>query len=253
MKVFTSSKKKFIPGILTAAVLLVIWKLAAVRINIPIIVPAPEAVILRFSEIAVTAEFREALGHTALRTLLGFVISFTAGFVTGIACGSNRTINSALSPVITIIRTVPVMSVIILAMIWFKTDMVPVFVCFLMVFPIITANVTEGIRSIDPALVEMGQVFRLSSRDILFHITVPSVVPFILSGVRASVGVAWKSVIAAEVLSQPVRAIGSGMQFAQMNLETAEVIAWTLTAVILSWLSERILDFISAGFIRGGA
>ena len=59
---------------------------------------------------------------------------------------------------------------------------------------------------------------------------------------RAGIGIAWKVVIAAEVLSQPVHAIGTGLQFSQLNLETAEVMAWTVTAVVLSGLSELVLD-----------
>ena len=61
---------------------------------------------------------------------------------------------------------------------------------------------------------------------------------------RSGIGVAWKVVIAAEVLCQPVRAVGTGLQFSQMNLETAEVMAWTVMAIILSWLSESALDLI---------
>ena len=80
--------------------------------------------------------------------------------------------------------------------------------------------------------------------NILFHITIPSTIPFVLAGVRAAVGIAWKSVIAAEVLSQPVKAIGTGIQYSQMNLETAEVMAWTVLAVILSKVSEFAVELI---------
>jgi NitT/TauT family transport system permease protein len=71
-------------------------------------------------------------------------------------------------------------------------------------------------------------------------------VPYILSGLKSGIGVAWKSVIAAEVLSQPLRAIGTGLQFSQMNLETAEVMAWTVVAILFSWISETALDKAAA-------
>ena len=244
MKVFTSVNEKRLIGLLSTLVLLLLWKVISIRIDADIILPPPEDVILRLFLISQNKSFWQAVGNTTARTLYGFILSFSAGFITGIACGSSTRISAALSPVISVIRTIPVMSVILIAMIWFKTDMVPVFVCFLMIFPIITANVSQGIRVVDKSLIEMASVFKLSKYNILFHITIPSTIPFVLAGVRAAVGVAWKSVIAAEVLSQPVKAIGTGIQFSQMNLETAEVMAWTVLAIILSKTSEFAVELI---------
>lgn len=244
MKVFTSVNEKRLIAFLSTLVLLLVWKVISIGIDADIILPPPEDVILRLALIAQNKSFWQAVGNTTARTLYGFILSFSAGFITGIACGTSTRISAALSPVISVIRTIPVMSVILLAMIWFKTDMVPVFVCFLMIFPIITANVSQGISEVDKSLIEMASAFKLSKYNILFHITIPSTIPFVLAGVRAAVGIAWKSVIAAEVLSQPIRAIGTGIQFSQMNLETAEVMAWTVLAIILSKVSEFAVELI---------
>jgi NitT/TauT family transport system permease protein len=242
MKDSTSTFERRIIGIVSTVLFLVIWKIASVRVGAEIILPSPEDVFLRLIKVAQSRTFKLAVGSTALRTFYGFILSFAAGFVVGIACGSSRRIDAALAPLISIIRTVPVMSVILLAMIWFQTDGVPVFVCFLMVFPIITANVRQGVDGVDRKLLGMGTSYNLSRFQILTNITIPSVVPYVLAGLRASIGVAWKAVIAAEVLSQPLRAIGTGLQFSQMNLETAEVMAWTIAAIVFSWISEKLLD-----------
>ena len=247
MKVFTSVNDKrnhrYI-GLLSTLVLLLLWKVISININAKIILPPPEDVIIRLIKISQSRIFWQSILTTTIRTLYGFTLSFVLGFITGITCGSSKRVSAALSPLVSVIRSVPVMSIILIAMIWFRTDMVPVFVCFLMIFPIITANVSQGIIEVDKSLIEMASAFRLTKYNILFHITIPSTIPFVLSGVRAAVGVAWKSVIAAEVLSQPVKAIGTGIQFSQMNLETAEVIAWTVIAVILSKISEFAVEMI---------
>ncbi len=231
-------------GLLSTVILLFLWKVISIKINADIILPPPEDVLIRLVIIAQSKNFWQSILNTTIRTLYGFTLSFVMGFITGIAWGSSKKISAVLSPLISVIRAVPVMSVILIAMIWFRTDMVPVFVCFLMIFPIITANVSQGIGEVDPSLIEMATAFKLSKYNILFHITIPSTIPFVLAGVRAAVGVAWKSVIAAEVLSQPVKAIGTGIQFSQMNLETAEVIAWTVIAVVLSKISEFSVELI---------
>lgn len=244
MKDSTSVNKKRWIGVFSTFIILLMWKIISIGIDADIILPAPEDVIIRLFIIIRNKNFWKAVGSTAARTLFGFILSFCAGFITGIACGSSSRINAALSPIISVIRTIPVMSVILIAMIWFKTDMVPVFVCFLMIFPIITSNVSQGIREVDKSLIEMASAFKLTKLNILLYISIPSTIPFVLAGVRAAVGVAWKSVIAAEVLSQPVRAIGTGIQFSQMNLETAEVMAWTVLAVILSKISEYSVELL---------
>ena len=170
MKVFTSVNEKRLIGLLSTIVLLIVWKVISIKIDAEIILPAPEDVILRLVMISQNKSFWQAVGNTTVRTLYGFILSFIAGFITGIACGSNSRISAALSPLISVTRTIPVMSVILIAMIWFRTDMVPVFVCFLMIFPIITANVSQGIGEVDKSLIEMGSAFKLSKYNILFHI-----------------------------------------------------------------------------------
>lgn len=244
MKAFTLKTKHKLIGVLSAAFFILVWKIASLQMGSDIILPAPETVFLRLLAILQGVKFWQAVGATSLRTLYSLLLSFVLGFTAGIACGTSRKADSFLSPLISITRTAPVMSVILLSMIWFKTDVVPVFVGVLMVFPILTANVKQGVRNVDKRLIELGQAYKLSRRDVLCEITIPSVVPFVLAGLRSSIGVAWKVIIAAEVLSQPIKAVGTGLQFSQMNLETAEVMAWTVTAIILSWLSESVLDLI---------
>ncbi|MDC7228236.1 MAG: ABC transporter permease subunit [Spirochaetales bacterium] len=244
MKGFTSKFEKHLIGVASTAVLILIWKLVSLRIGTDIILPAPETVLLRLEALVTGLDFWMAVGATVLRTVYGLALSFVLGFSAGIASGVSRRVDAMLSPLVSVTRTVPVMSLILLAMIWFKTDLVPVFVCVLMIFPILTANVKQGVAGVDRKLIEFSVVYKLSRREALREIIIPSVVPFVLGGLRSSIGVGWKVVIAAEVLAQPVRAIGTGLQFSQMNLETAEVLGWTVMAVVLSWLSEGILDVI---------
>ena len=143
------------------------------------------------------------------------------------------------------------MSVILLALIWFSTGTVPVFSAFLMAFPIITANIIQGIHEVDPKLTEMARSFQVPGKRVLFQLTIPSVFPYFLAGTSSALGITWKVVIAAEVLSQPIHGIGTGMYGAKANLETAEVLAWTVVAVLLSWLTERIFSIL-IGRLRKG-
>lgn len=231
-------KRRGLSSVVSVLLILLIWKLLTIRINTDIILPPPERVFVRLFSVFASDEFLLTVAKTCLRTLYGILISFVLGFFIGIACGISGIFNSIMSPVLSVTRSTPVMSVILLAMIWLKTENVPVFVCILMVFPIITTNVRQGVLGVDNSLLEIGKIYNLSQKSIVFNIIIPSVIPFVFAALYSSIGVAWKVVIAAEVLAQPIGAIGTNLQFSQMNLETAEVIAWTVVAVLLSGLSE---------------
>ncbi|MBI9104731.1 MAG: ABC transporter permease subunit [Spirochaetales bacterium] len=248
MTVFILSRKLFFTGGILFFILG--WKFLSVRIGSDILLPSPESSFHKLIEIGTAPSFWEALGATTLRSLYGFFISYMAGIIAGSMAGILPQFRAFISPMLTILRTIPVLALILLAMLWFVTDLVPVFVCFLMVFPITFSNVLEGVVQVDSKLLQMGELYGLGTGQRFFHIILPSMTPFLLAGANAGLGMAWKVTIAAEVLSQPKRAVGSGIQWAQMNLETGEVLAWTAAAILLSGMSELVLGSLTGKFMR---
>jgi NitT/TauT family transport system permease protein len=225
----------------STVILILLWKLISLFMGSEIILPSPESAFSALAELVRQEHFARAIFYTVRRGVLGFVLSASAALIVGIAAGENRIVYNLLKPVLTIVKTVPVLSIVLLAIIWFKTENVPVFVCFLVVFPVISANVIEGIKNVDPHLIEMAHIYRVRKKRIIFQIYLPSLIPYLLAGLSTAAGVTWKAVIAAEVLSMPRYAIGSGMQFSQLQLNTAELFAWTIIAVIISSFSEALL------------
>jgi len=150
------------------------------------------------------------------------------------------------------IRSVPVLSLILLAIIWFRTELVPVFICFLVVFPIISGSVTAGVRQVDPELLEMARIYRKSRTEVLRHIYLPSILPFLSSGISTGLGLTWKSVVAAEVLSMPLRGMGTAMQTAQLQLDTAVLFGWTVLVVFLAGLFDGLIQLTEIRSRRRG-
>jgi NitT/TauT family transport system permease protein len=91
----------------------------------------------------------------------------------------------------------------------------------------------------------MARAFGVSKHDTLLGIRVPSALPHVLSAARNAIGLSWKVIVAGEVLSQPVHAIGTGMQIARINLETAEVFAWAAVGIVLCALSDAAFEAIT--------
>jgi len=224
--------------------LVCIWYGAAALIGAEIILPTPLKTLQSLFTLITGHLFWASVGSTVLRGLSGFVISFIFGVAFGVAAGKSRLIQSFTKPFIVVIRSTPVMSVILLAMIWFKSDTVPVFVTFLMTFPIILGNVIEGVRQVDSRLMEMATFFKVSKHETFVGIELPSLLPFLASGAETALGLTWKVVVAAEVLSQPVHAIGTRLQDSKVYLETASMFAWTIVAILLSVATESVFRLI---------
>ncbi|HUX12491.1 MAG TPA: ABC transporter permease subunit [Spirochaetia bacterium] len=241
---FRRRARGYLLFLVSVFLILLIWQVGAVLVRLAIILPTPYEVLRQLARIVSAPEFLRSVTATILRGAAGFAIAAGAGFVTGLAVGISRGVESFLKPLLTLIQATPVMSVILLALIWFQTGGVPVFVAFLMTFPVITLNVARGVHEVDGNLLEMARMYRLPFSVVLRRIYVPSVSPFVISAFSIALGLTWKVIIAAEVLSQPTFGIGTQLQEARVELETANVFAWTAVAVILAGLSDGVFYLI---------
>lgn len=243
-----STTKNRLAFIASVGFLIVVWQIVALAAGSQFIFPGPIATLRELVYLLGQAEFWPAISATVLRGLAGFIISCLLGLVLGLAGGVNRTIFLLLQPVMAVIRSTPVMSVIILAIIWINNDLVPIMVCLLIAFPILYGNVVEGIRNVDNQLVEMASVYNVQRWRLFFELYLPSMVPFMVAGASNAMGITWKVIIAAEVLCQPLQAVGTQMMWAKMNLDTPRVLAWTVVLVTVSYLFEYAMRSLEQRF-----
>jgi NitT/TauT family transport system permease protein len=218
--------------------LLAAWETGARLSGSFLIFPGPAPVLRRFFDLLQTARFHRALGGSFLRVLSGILFSVPTGAALGILAGLDKRIAAFLSPLFAVIAATPVMSVILIAFLVFGSERTPVFAAFLMVFPVMSATTLAGVRSVDPKLRELFVLYRLSREETIRRLYIPAIAPFILGGLRSSLSLCWKVVVASEVLVQPLLALGTGMQRAKAQLETPELFAWTLATIIAAALTE---------------
>jgi NitT/TauT family transport system permease protein len=226
-----------------AAVLLlfIIWKLVSLWMNSGQLVPSPEKTLVSVAEVITRENFLRSLLTTVLRGFAGFLISFALAFLLGIPAGLNNTFRLFLSPVLVTFRSTPVVSLILLAIIWLGNEMVPVFIAVLTMFPIICTNIIDGVHNVDRDLVEMARIYRVRKNRVILEIYIPSITPFLTSGVSSALGFGWRAIIIGEVLSQPSFGVGTQMANAQIFLQVSELIAWTLIAIIVSAFFEFLV------------
>ena len=232
--------------------LLLVWEIAARLYGSGLILPGPLPVLGRFMALLQSRRFLLALTGSFFRVLGGIAIAVPLGIAAGIAAGLNPRAGHFLKPLFSLIAATPVISVILIAFLFLGSGRTPVFTAFLMIFPVMTANTMEGIKSCDPRLKELFAVFRMSCAETLRYLYIPSLMPFILGGLRSSLSLCWKVVVAAEVIVQPLASLGAGMQQARAHLETPELFAWTAATVLAAALSQGILSLaLGLGRRRG--
>ena len=231
--------------------LLLLWEFASLVFGASLILPGPLPVLNRFINLVATRRFLTALWGSFVRVLGGIAIAVPLGICAGIAAGLDRRVSAFLKPLFSVISAAPVMSVILIAFLVLGSGRTPIFTAFLMVFPVMSANVIEGINSADLRLKELFTVFRMNRKETIKYLYIPSLVPFITGGLRSSLSLCWKVVVAAEVLVQPLKSLGAGMQQAKAGLETPELFAWTAATIIAAALTQSLLSLVLRHKRRG--
>ncbi|MDR1985502.1 MAG: ABC transporter permease subunit [Treponema sp.] len=226
------------------AALLLCWEAGSRIGGSDLIFPGPLGVVKRFILLIPQRNFLQALGSSLARVILGIAISVPLGVGVGIVAGMDTRGRAFFRPLFSLISATPVMSVLLIAFLILGAEQTPVFTAFLMVFPIMAAATMEGLRAVDPRLQELFSIYPVSPGAAIRYLYIPTLIPFILGGLRSSLSLCWKVVVAAEVLVQPFQAVGTRMQMAKAQLETPELFAWTLATVIAAALSQGILTLI---------
>ncbi len=236
--------------LVSVIVLLLIWKGVSMVMRSSLLLPSPEETFITLMTLFTRHDFLPGLGSTIGRGLVGFTLAFITGLWLGIWAGARSSVHAAVKPLLVTIRSTPVISFILLALIWFRVDQVPVFIAFLTMFPIFCVNIIDGIRYVDKEVIEMARIYKVSRRRITREIYIPAIMPYLLSGASNAMGFGWRAVIIGEVLSQPRYGIGTFMQHSQTYLLVSELIAWTVIAVLVSYFFEMSIRMAEKKLIR---
>lgn len=217
-----------------------LWQAASSALQNNIILVGPLEVLQSLLSQIHTMEFWKTIAFSFGKISLGFLLSFIAGILVGGAAFRFPLLEDFLEPPMSFLKSVPVASFIILALIWIGSKNLSLFIAFLVVFPMIYLHTMAGFRSADKKLLEMARVFRMQPVKKLFYIYRPALLPHLISGCRVALGMSFKSGIAAEVIGVPDHSIGEKLYMAKIYLSTADLFAWTLMILVISAAFEAL-------------
>lgn len=223
---------------------LIIWQIIYMCVDREILLVSPVTAFTTLIRYFRIEEFWIIVFSSLLRILLGYFIALILGCILAVISAKFNIIHIFFSPLIVVIKSTPVASFIILALVWMRTNSVPVFISFLMVFPLIYNNVYQGISSVDKKLLEMSEIYSFTNIKKVKFIYIPAVIPYFITAATTSLGFAWKSGIAAEVICTPKFSIGRQLYNSKIYLEIPELFAWTTAVILLSIVVEKSLMLV---------
>ena len=218
-----------------------VWQLAALAVDRELLLPGPVGVGSSLLALAGTSSFYLSMGATLVRVFLGLLWGGAAGTVLAFLTHFSPWADRIVSPAVRVVRATPVVSFILLVYLWVARAAIPWVIAGLMVLPVVWGSLTAGLANMDGKLLELGRAYRFSHVKMLRLIYLPALRPHFSTGLLTAFGLAWKSGVAAEVLCPPRYAVGSQLQQAKLGLETSDLLAWTLTIVVLSLALEKLL------------
>ena len=163
------------------------------------------------------------------------------GILTGALSCRFRIVREFLEPPIQFMKSIPVASFVILALIWTGSKNLSILISFLVAYPILHISTVSGLKSTASKLLEMAQVFRVPFHKKIFYLYRPALSPYLISACKSALGMAFKSGIAAEVIGVPDFSIGANLYEAKIYLDTASLFAWTLAIILIASCFEKIL------------
>lgn len=239
---FYEKLKDKIFSLLFFFVVIILWEITSVIVGKDIILPSPEKTLFRMVEIIMGKDFLIIVFSTIIRTLISFFLSLILALFLGILSSGSKRIFSLIDPIVSVIRSTPTMAIILLALIWLGGEKSPIFIGFIVVFPILYSNVMEGFKNIDIKLIEMSQIYEVSNTEIIKNIYIPSIRNYLVAGINATLGLNFKVMISAEVMGQPSYAMGTNLFIEKINLEMSGVFAWAIILILIATFFDFLIN-----------
>jgi len=240
--------KRFNPGwgLLPIIIFLALWESVA-RLDIlrgSFMLPPFSEIVIEFYDLSVSGVLGNNFLSSLTRVLIGFCAGSVAGIVIGTIMGWNRIVDKSLSPLISLFYPIPTLGWIPLLMIWIGiNEMLPITLIFICSFFPVLYNTVTGIKNVDRDYVRAARTLGASDIQVLTTVIMPLAIPNIFTGLRLEAGMAWRVIIAAEMVAIP-----SGIGFLLMRAESLIridiIIVCLIVLAIMSLTFEKFFEFL---------
>jgi len=237
--------------LLAPMIILTIWQLlSSAGLLLDVILPSPVKVVKAFWGMIKDGTLLLDLKVSGFRVLTGYLFGVAIGLTLGMLCGFSKVIERFFSPIVDVLRQIPLYAWIPLIILWFgigetskqviiaKTVFMPVFL-----------NTLQGVRGVSNDYVEVANVLELSRTKLIFKVIFPSALPSIFTGLRLGSGAAWMAVVASEMLGS-LKGLGYGLMLARDFLRSDKLIALMAVIGLAGYLCDKFIRQLETVSLR---
>jgi len=232
-------------GLLPVAVFLALWELVARLDVLPgHFLPPFSAVVVEFYDLSASGVLGENFLSSLVRVLIGFVAGSVAGITVGTIMGWKKVINRALNPIVSLFYPIPTLGWIPLLMLWIGiNEMLPITLIFICSFFPVLYNTVTGIRNVDTDFIKAARTLGASDGKILTTVVMPLALPNIFTGLRLEAGMAWRVIIAAEMVAIPT-GIGALLMKAESLIRIDIIIVCLIVLAVMCLTFEKFFEYL---------
>ncbi|MFV0393429.1 MAG: ABC transporter permease [Coprobacillaceae bacterium] len=221
-----------------------IWWIAAIIVDRTVILPLPSDVFYKMFELATSSNFYISVAYTLLRVAISFLLAMILGISFGIFAGLYKNFEDFISPIITILQSIPQIAFILILLVWFRSLTALIFIVLLMLLPIFYYNTLRGIRDIDCDLIDVITLFNHPLSYTIPKVYIPLIKGYILSAIDSCLPQAFKTGVMAEIFVTTSNGIGTALYYARTQIDMVSIFSWTLWMVIIITIILKTFNYI---------
>lgn len=239
------NKKSKLLGLVPILIFLAVWEVIAnLRIVPSYMLPPFSRVIITLFNLMASGELFIHFYRSFLRVAVGFALGASSGIILGIGMGYNDLLERALNPIMYVLYPIPALGWLPLLIIWVGiNDALPILIIFICSFFPLLYNTMTGIKMVDKQIIKVAKTLGATNFQILKDIVAPLALPNIFTGLKLEAGMAWRTVIAAEMVAIPI-GLGALAIKAQSLLLVDVIIVVLLVLSIICLVSEKLFEYL---------
>lgn len=212
--------------------------------------PAPEIILTDALDKIKSGILWKHISASFLRVLEGFLAAAAAALILGVLIGLNKYFERFMELVLQILKPIPPIAWIPLAILWFGIgESSKLYIIFYGAFFPILLNTVDGIHNIDKRYLELGRVYEVDKKRLVWRVILPGALPSILTGIRVGLGNAWVCVVAAEMIAA-TKGIGYMLTNGRSLSRADDVILAMLLIGIVGKFMDDVLKFVSKKIMK---
>ena len=228
------------------AFLLLVWWVAYLVVDNDLVVPALSDCAKKAGEILGKAWFWQAFLRTLLRVVFAFFLSFVLAAFFAVVAYLVPAFARFFVPIVAALRSVPVLAVSLILLIWFGAGGTPIIVAFLSLFPMLYTAILAALSGIEKQLLDVGKVCGVTLKNNVCKVYVPLIAPYVTREGTAAFSFALKLVVSAEVIANTAKSLGGMMQEAQGYLDLPKLFALVMVTFVVALVLETAGNWLAS-------